>query len=541
MPSVTYPKPVDFPLISCFLWKKLRFWALVSTAVFAFTALLGCGPETSLPPPSASPKTKVENPSETQTKPQLIILISIDTLRADHMSLYGYDRLTSPNLDLFAREGTVFADASSVAPWTLPAHASMLTGLYPLRHGLIEPARKLPQEIPTLAGLLAEGGWHTAAVVNSAWLLKKNHEITRDFDEFFFIQESFAQVLPTKFVADKAIRWIEEAKNSKLFIFMHYYDIHSDYTSMPQYENLFVSDYEGQVDGTTWQLNLASMPDSHIKSCHEDFDEDRCGFGGGEDLHVVDSSVNKIALNEADIQHMKELYDAGIRQLDAEIGRFLRFLEEDGRLDHAMVVITSDHGEEFSEHGRFYHFLTTYQEVLRVPVIFRGLGIAAGKDISAPISTVDLAPTILGWAGISPPSEMEGADLGALLASKSNPEATQTLEARLAHRFQYGEASGGLQWEKVAPGEFPVFHSVRQGAYKLIHQSGAESPRLYDLNSDPGEQIDISSQEVSITKTLQAELQKRLTEFDEVKQLENQIEIDPEEADHLRALGYIIE
>ena len=238
MPSVTYPKPVDFPLIPCFSSKKFRSWALFGAAVFASAALFGCGPEASLPPSSPSPKTKVENPSANQAKPQLIILISIDTLRADHMSLYGYDRLTSPNLDLFASEGTVFADASSVAPWTLPAHASMLTGLYPLRHGVIEPARKLPQEIPTLAGLLAEDGWHTAAVVNSAWLLKKNHEITRDFDEFLFVEESFEQVLPTKFVADKAIRWIEEAGSSKLFVFMHYYDVHSDYTSMPQYEKL---------------------------------------------------------------------------------------------------------------------------------------------------------------------------------------------------------------------------------------------------------------------------------------------------------------
>ncbi len=514
----------------------------IGLLIFALTTVLGCSAEAPPPPSAGLPKQiGTAPPPEPKSKPQLIILISIDTLRADHMSLYGYDRLTSPNLDLFASEGTVFADASSVAPWTLPAHASMLTGLYPLSHGLIEPARKLPEEIPTLAGLLAEGGWHTAAVVNSAWLLKKNHEITRDFDEFFFIEESFEQVLPTKFVADKAIRWIKEAKNSKLFIFMHYYDVHSDYTSMPQYENLFVSDYEGQVDGTTWQLNLASMPDSHIESCHEDFDEGRCGFGGGEDLHVVDSSVNKISLNEADIQHMKELYDAGIRQLDAEIGRFLRFLEEGGRLENSMVVITSDHGEEFSDHGRFYHFLTTYQEVLRVPVIIRGSGIADGRVISAPVSTVDLAPTILGWAGIRPPAEMEGSDLGTLLASKNNPEAAKTLKAQLADRFQYGEASGGIQWEKVAPGEFPIFHSVRRGPYKLIHQSGAERTRLYDLNSDPGETIDISSQEISIAKTLQAELQERLTKFGEVRQLENQIEIDPEEADRLRALGYIIE
>lgn len=522
-------------------YRVLQVVAICGALLFT----MACDDNTQARPSLTRPEYTQRQPAARLEPPtRLIILISIDTLRPDHLGLYGHDRLTSPNLDLFSLEGTVFEDASSVAPWTLPAHASMLTGLYPLSHGLVEPTRRLPDTVPTLAGLLTEGGWNTGAIVNSTWLLRKNYEITRDFNQFVYVQENYEQVLPTRIITDKAIQWIDDARGSNLFLFLHYYDVHSDYTSLPKFEKLLVSPYSGKVDGTTWQLNVASMPDSYIESCQADYDEKRCRFGDGEGSHSVDTSVKKLVFEEADLKYLKELYDAGIRQFDAELGRLLRFLEYDGLMENAKVIITSDHGEEFSDHGRFYHVLTTYQEVLRVPLIVRGAGIAEGRRVPLPVSIVDLVPTILGWAGIPLSRDFEGEDLGPLFETQENEEAVLKLETRLQERFQYGEASGGIQWEKTAPGVMPTFSSVRQGRFKLVHQvgkSGDTEAALYDLSEDPGERIDISSQKSDVTAALRAEVEKRAALFQAEPSSENQIELDPDEANRLRALGYMVD
>jgi len=471
----------------------------------------------------------------------LIILISVDTLRADHLSLYGYPRMTSPNLDLFALGGAVFEDASSVAPWTLPAHASMLTGLYPLTHGVTEPERKLPKDIPTLAKLLGDHGWRTAAAVNSAWLLRKTHELGREFDNFFYVEETFSQIFPTQKITDRAMRWIEEGEASSLFLFLHYYDVHSDYKSLPKFEKLFVAPYEGEIDGTTWQLNVASFPDSYVENCHTDFDKERCRFGAGESAHYIDDSVTKPIFTTRDLHHLEALYDAGIRQMDAELGRLFRYLESEDLFDVAKVIVTSDHGEELSDHGSFYHLMTTYQEVLRVPLIVRGTGIPPGRVIAAPVSIVDLAPTILGWAGIEPPPELEGLDLGPLLQPKQDEQETKILDERLDSRFQHAEASGGLQWRKRAKGLMPIFSSIRRGKFKLIHQEDPDHTALYDLESDPKELIDISAKERRVAETLFAEMRRRQAEFGQDSLPENRIELEPEDAERLRALGYIID
>ncbi len=492
------------------------------------------------PPHFSAPLTEepgISLPSD-PPEPKLIVVISIDTLRPDHLGLYGHSRFTSPMLDLFALKGTVFEDASSVAPWTLPAHASMLTGLYPLKHGVIDPDTRLGDEIPTLAKLLGDRGWRTAAAVNSSWILKKNHELARDFDLFHFVESVAYQRFPTRSITDRAIRWIRESDGSKIFVFMHYYDVHSDYFSLPKYENLFVTPYDGRVDGSTWQLNLASLPEAYIESCQTDADEKRCRFGWGPSSHLVDSSVRKFELGAMDVQHLEELYDAGIRQLDDELGRFFKFLEDTGLLEDARIVITSDHGEEFLEHGRAYHFETTYQEVLRVPLIFRGAGIPAGRRISSPVSIVDIVPTILSWAGLDVPPEIDGLDLTPLLGASLEGDESNTLQRLLNERYQYGEAAGGIIWVEKAEGMFPIFHSVRQGDYKLVYQSGGRGTALYNLKLDPGELNDIARDEPLIAEALGEELKRRKAAFAADSRPENRIELDPKELEQLRALGY---
>ena len=512
----------------------------LALALGFFFSIVGCEaespPNRSIPAPQLAP---AEPPPS--AKRELVILISIDTLRADHLGLYGHHRFTSPNLDLFALEGTVFEDASSVAPWTLPAHASMLTGLYPLGHAVVDVDTKLPEGVPTIAKLLGKNGWKTAAAVNSMWLLKKTHEVTRDFHHFLFVQDVATARLPTTPITDQAITWIRDSENSNLFLFMHYYDVHSDYASLPRFENLMVSPYEGEADGTTWQLNIESMPEVFIESCHTNFEEEKCRFGAGEAAQSVDSSTRKRRFEADDIRYLEELYDAGIRQIDTELGRFFEFLRADGLLDVARIIITSDHGEEFSDHGSFYHFATPYQEVLHVPLILRGQGIATGRRIDAPVSVVDIAPTILAWAGVSAPSEMDGVDLTPLLDQAHTEGDAEALEEHLNSRFQHGEATGNSQWESKLPGQVPLFTSIRKGPFKLVHQSLDDEIALYDLSTDPKEKTDIALQNPEITQTLRAALARRKAAFEEDSGLDNRIELEPEEVERLRALGYLID
>jgi len=459
------------------------------------------------------------------------VLISIDTLRADHMGLYGSPRLTSPTLDLFASQGTTFTDASSTSPWTLPAHASILTGRNPISHQVMRFDSALPEEIDSLAGLLKEHGYRTAAVVNSTWLKKEPFRLTRDFDQYLFVDDTMDRRAPNTWITEQAINWIEERGEEPLFLFVHYYDVHADYASLPEYERLFVTEYDGEVDGTAWQLATTSFEDDFLAMCHKEYDPSKCRIGTLEKYLVIDKSVEKMILDEADIEHLEQLYDAGIRQLDTELGRLFASIDNEGLMENGLVIVTSDHGEEFMEHGRMDHFLTVYQEVLRVPLILRGRDIPSGLKVDAPVSIIDILPTVLSAAGIRPPEEIDGLNLKPLMKEPSRAE--------FSERFLYGEAAGGLSYELMMNNIYPVYRSVRKGRHKLIYDSKLDEAWLYDLSVDPYEQKDLRSERPDIAQSLLNEMKTRYSDFIPTPTPENQIDLESDELERLRALGYI--
>lgn len=485
----------------------------------------------------AQPARPTKEPaSET---PQLILLLSLDTLRADHLGLYGYERSTSPVLDNLAREGVIFEDASSPTPWTLPAHASMLTGLYPLSHGVTSMYTGLPKRISTLTDLLAKQGYDTAAVVNSDWLQKDTFRLTQSFNKYLLVQPVTSRTAPSTWVTDQAIEWLEEMGSDRLFLFVHYYDIHSDYSSLPEFEELFVSPYEGRARGTTWQLQRAGLSEAHLKACSKDFDETRwnyerealCTFGGDYENHIIDHTTEKIEFDERDLQHMAELYDAGIRQLDTELGRLFAYLEEAGVLEKTLLVVVSDHGESLGEHGEVDHYLTVYQEVLHVPMIIRGPGIPRNRRISTPVSLVDVVPTILRIARAPLPDSMDGIDLSPLWRGESTRD--------FDDRSIYGEAAGGVNWSVAAPGLYPEYRSIRRASHKLVYNSEGEIYKLFNLSKDPGELHDISAQEPERFSELKREMKQRYRGFSAKPTKETRVQLDQENIDRLRQLGYI--
>jgi arylsulfatase A-like enzyme len=463
--------------------------------------------------------------------PRVVLLLSLDTLRPDHLGFYGYERFTSPVLDEIARDAVVFEDANAAAPWTLPSHASMLTGLYPLRSRVTSSKTRLPDGIPTLASMLARHGYDTAAVVNVEWLSKDSFQLTREFASYLRVPTTLDRKASNTWVTDQAIDWLEKLGDGRLFLFAHYYDLHSDYAAEPSYERLFSEPYEGPADGTGWQLLRAVLEEDYIDFCHRSFDKDKCAFG---DVYVIDDSVHKLHFDADDVRHLKNLYDAQIRQLDTELSRLFTALRNEALLDDTLLIVTSDHGEEFMEHGRFEHFIPTYQQTLHIPLLLRGPGLPRGIRIGAPVSNVDIVPTVLRLVGAPLPEGLDGLDLSPLWSERA-AEARSEFEAR----YLYGEASGGISYNFFAGGFFPIFRSVRQGRYKLLHESKQDSYALYDLREDPGEKVDVASREPEITERLIRIMNERYEDFRAEPREGEAVELSPEDAERLRALGYV--
>ncbi len=508
----------------------VRRRARLACLIVSFGLAAACAPE---PEGAALPSQQAGAPSATaKPRPEVVVLVSIDTLRADHLGVYGYERFTSPQLDALAAEGAVFEDASAPAPWTLPSHASMLTGLYPARHGVVSMATELPENLPTLAAALSRAGFTTAAVVNNTWLSRDTYGLTRDFEYYQLVDTPDDHREPNRWVTDTALQWLEEFKGERLFLFVHYFDVHADYASLPAYESLFVSPYDGPFTGDAWQLQIANFEDDYIAFCSREFDPEKCRFGGPDGPRPVNENTVRQVPNDQDLKHLEELYDAGIRQLDSEMGRLFAALNEEAYRERALLIITSDHGEEFGDHGRVDHFLTQYQEVLRVPLIMRGPTIAPGQRINTPVSLVDLVPTVLSMTAQPPLQNSDGLDLTLLFEGEGDRD--------FLERTQYGEAGGGITYETiVAPGIFPIYSSARRGPFKLVHEAKTNHAALYNLDSDPTEQRDLSAEHPEIAAQLGQALMERNNRARPTEHQGKPVELSTDDLERLRALGYV--
>jgi arylsulfatase A-like enzyme len=412
-----------------------------------------------------------------------IVQVSIDTLRADHLGCYGYRRPTSPALDALAAQGVLFEDVTSPSPWTLPAHASLLTGLYPSRHGLKSHEVYLPSSVATLASLLAWQGFATAAVVNSH-NLGPRFGLDRGFQEFLYVEEVADQREPSRRITDQARQWMQREPRGKLFVFIHYYDVHSDYRSRDEFERMFVQPYAGLADGTTAQLMA--------------YREGKAALGAGDAPHLID------------------LYDAGVRQMDEELSRLFTALPVD---EATLLVVTSDHGEEFFERGGVLHGRTQYQEVVRVPLILRGRGLPAGTRLGAPVSLVDLTPTLLAAAGAPVPDRLDGTDLSPLWSGGGEPPRGRVL---------FGEADHTNV-------ELDITRAVRRGPHKLLFDRRTGALALFDLDADPAERLDVAPAQPGVAAELRAHLDRFLRLRPEAT---TPVELSPEERERLRSLGY---
>ena len=416
-----------------------------------------------------------------------VLLISVDTLRPDHLGAYGYARPTSPQLDRLATEGVLLETALSVSPWTLPAHATLLTGRHPHEHGVLRDDQQLASDAETLAALLQRVGFDTAAIVNHLFLGRR-HGLDKGFD--FFRQLPSRGAEPSA-VADQALAWLESRAADDpdpFFLFLHFYDVHSDYRSLERYESLFAGPYEGPFDGRTEQL-----------------------------LAVL---AGERSVDERDRRHLVDLYDAGVRQLDDQLARVTGWLEQRGWLDQTLLVVTSDHGEEFLEHGGVLHARTHYEELLRIPLLLRGPGLPRGLRVAAPVSIADVTPTLLALLGVAG-SDASGRDLSPLWSGGAG--------AHDAERWLVADGDRGNARANV-------HQSIRGRRYKLIRDRQSGRDELYDLLTDPGEHQDRAAREPERRDALAERLERFLARG--AAEAPAAAPLSPAEREQLRALGY---
>jgi arylsulfatase A-like enzyme len=416
-------------------------------------------------------------------KPRNVILISLDTLRADHLGAWGYERDTSPRIDAFAERSVVFRRAVAQAHATLASHASLFTSLPPAAVLGRATGQGLSEWPDTLAEMLSRAGLATWGFVDGG-NLRSYFGFARGFDHYEDRMVGVAQLV------DRAQAMIESHPTQPFFLFLHCYDIHTPYDSPRPYVELF------------------GDPDHTVETTHAYFTRVARG---------------EVELGPRDLQEVVARYDAGIRYTDEQIGRFLDWLEPRGLLADSLVVITSDHGEEFLEHGGLGHHQLHLDPNLRVPLIFRIAG-AKPRVIEETVELTDVVPTILDLLGLPPAEPSVGRSLAPVLAGGR------------AERGRLAYAEKGRKGVTTIVGD----------DHQLIHDEREGQARLFDLRSKPSVEMSLNDAPPARRNELESALTLRQKRTQELRGLARStaarpraIELDDDARRELEALGYL--
>ena len=415
-----------------------------------------------------------------------IILITMDTTRADRLSCYGYEKETSPNLDAFALESTMYTQAYSSSSWTLPAHASLFTAKFPTSHGArYDPegplkltaaldgpeawnqysARGLATDETTLAQMLGDEGFATGAVVSGPWL-KQVFGLDLGFDHWDDEGIDHLNGKPAAQVTDSAIEWIRDHRSNKFLLFLNYYDPHLPYMPPIEYRDAF-------YDGTITQ-------------------------------QVAGTTIGQNAL-----------YDAEILYMDHHIGRLFENLRSMGLYDDAWIIVTADHGDLLGEHGRFGHGETLTEEEIHIPLLIKYPKAAATGKIDGRVQITDIMPTILERLGLPIPESTQGSTL------------TSVTHPIVAEVYPVPFVSENGDWVALYEGDFKY----------LWNSKGANA--LFNLKRDADEKENLSLSMKKRSERMRKTVQGYLDSLPEPGDAGPVREVDAETQKMLENMGYL--
>ena len=433
-----------------------------------------------------------------------LVLVAIDNLRADHVGAYGYPRPTTPQLDALARDGVRFSNATAPASWTKPSIASLFTSRWPSEHGAVSFERPIAREIPTLAEALSRAGYTTAGLSGNFVHIRSEMGFDRGFDRWrtlsVAVEEGDPDLLWTQpgggsarapngeELTRLALAEVPSHPERPFFLYVHYMDPHIPWAPDAERWKPFASDGE-----------LRPTP------------------AGSE--YLVRLAAERPAVDPRERQRLLDLYDAEIAAVDAALGDLVRGLRERGICGPCVLVVTADHGEEFGEHGGWFHGSTLYRESVAVPLVVRDFREApAGAVRDEAVDLLDVAPTLLALAGAAPPAGMRGTPLlgGAL------PERTLVAELHPDPSFE----------KAVAPRVQRL--SLLRWPWKVIASRAGEVV-AYRVDRDPGEQAPAEGAPADLAS--REALAARLAEL--ALPASPGVTLSPEDRAALRALGYL--
>jgi arylsulfatase A-like enzyme len=463
---------------------------LVSLAAALPTA---CGRPAPPPPTAADETTRVETrrtetaPGETSSHPD-ILLVTVDTLRPDHLSAYGHPRPTSPRIDALARDGIRFERAYAPAPWTVPSVATLLTSLYPEAHGVtrgvvdagaIRGQQVLDPALPRLPGLLRAAGYRTFGITANEHLAAPLG-FAAGFDRYV----NLGFDADAGGVGETLAAWRGEIDAARpAFVWLHYFDPHAPYLPRRPWLDTFAP----LEPEESWRLVVP--------------------FAG---------EYESMQLDDERRAYVEALYDAEVAFVDRAVGEAVDLLDPDRE---AVVLVAADHGEAFGEHGRFGHDGSVDEELIRVPLIVRLPGARfAGRVVDLPVGLVDVGPTLLDQVRLAAPAGFQGRSLVPLFVADGTLEAVPLLAS-----LERGD---------------PVVHGVVDGDWKYVRYSGSKAGEsLFDLRADPEERHDLAADAPDRLNSLAA----RLDALRELRAGAPATELraaSEERLERLRSLGY---
>lgn len=425
-----------------------------------------------------------------------ILLISLDTLRWDHLGCYGYESPTSPNIDALANDAVLFKNAISQSSWTLPTHMSLFTSQYPYEHGAVKAMVSIDtkERGPLLSEVLKDRFYTNAGYTGGA-LLDQQYGFSDGFDIYSVNYSEYRNPID-----DKVLEFLKENRDVHFFLFLHTYCIHN-YYAPHEFREIFDTSCDEQMH--EWNEILPFVKKFQVSA--------------------IDSSGE-----ENKIQHLVKLYDSSIRYVDSRVGFLLQQLKEMDLYDDIMIIITSDHGEEFGDHGHTSHGHTLYDELIRIPLIIKFPNNEyGGTEVRGIVRQIDIVPTVIDYLGIDKMPWMRGQSLLKMIEGRSakNRQAFSDVENRKKLKFSLRTAD---------------YHLVYYVNLKDFIEKKIGSFHLYDVVNDPGELIDISSMDEKIFSELRSDLLDWLSQMDVRKFFKSgKIDLKPDLEKRLKALGYL--
>lgn len=460
---------------------------------------------------------------QTATKrPRSVLFYLVDTCRGDRMGFDGYERETTPFLDRLAEKSVVFEACYSQAAWTKPSMASMLTSKYPSATGIYRMDQRLEQDFVTWPEVLRAHGLFTAGFSANIVMGNTLSGLAQGF-EHFVESTDINKGDPIRFASGSAkrlnehvFRWLDGTDHWPMLLYVHSVDPHEEYEPEPEYLARFAEPERHASFRQEWQALLDSRPPiPGLFVTQENFDA---------------TGIDSVSF----IRHASNLYDADVSANDDELGRLWNKLQEDGWGEDLILVVTSDHGEEFFDHGGTSHGYSLYEEMIRVPLLIHAPGLLpAGVRVTAPVRSLDLFPTLCELLGIAPPAGLQGESLVPLVRGASSaprPVFSEHREDPILRRI-------GL-----SPGSMT---SLRSGRWKLIVNELASQVlakpelELYDLEADPDERVNVAATHPEVVARLRREFEAFAALREQTRRTTEVAELPPEALADLSALGYL--